>query len=453
MSAGTLLDPFTDLKTAFENPYLKDNQTIYLRAGTHYLYEDTTISKSDITIQPYPGEVAVISFKPLANTPNFLDINGNNVRFRNLEITSEPTNREAPTRGNHTGVQLGWIRANGHVASDGLFRNCVLHDLASCAWYGDNGQEGVLYKDCLLYNWGWPVETGEVDGEYLYGQNGSTYPVKSIENSLFGPSFSVGFQIYGESLALDGTSRASNFTFNNCAWFHTYPFISAAGRLNGINFLDSCAWNANMIFGLSNKPESELFMTMTGTWWTSGLAANDDPEFGDFETHTVTGNRFVTLASGRYFYYPFVYGGARVWNSNLYYGLDTTAAFPNGQNFSAWKAASGYDADSTLDTNLPASAWVRIYPCALAPKVAHLVMYNWTSAETLDVDVSSLNLANGNYRLRNAYDPMNDYTDFTYAGGLMTVPFTGRTIATPIAYAEPLVSLDVRFGAFVLETR
>lgn len=451
MNEGNLIDPFNDLKTALENPRMSDGQAIYLRAGVHYLYENTIIAHHNLTIQPYQNEVAIISFKPTANGPCYLSLNGNYTRFRNLEFTSEPTNREAPTRGNHTGVQLGWLVVNGTVASDGLFRNCTLHDLASLLWYGGNG--GVIYKDCLLYNWGWPTEDGFTDGEYLYTQNAEELPMKYVENSLFGPSFSVGFQVYGESLASDGSCRANRYVFDQCVWFSTYPFVSAVGRVDDMNILNSCAWNAGMILGLSIKPDPEVLMSMINTWWVSGLVANDDPEFGDFETHTVTGNRFATVVSGRYFYYPQIFGGARVWNENQYFGLDSSAAFPNGQTFAQWKAASGYDADSTLDTNLPATAWVRIYPCALAPRVAHIIVYNWTSANSLTVDVSSLNLQSGNYRLRNAYDPLTDFTDLVYSGGgSIDVPFSTRTIATPVAYADPLVALDVRFGAWVLET-
>lgn len=450
---GNLSDPFDSLMEALMNPRLADGQVIYLRAGTHYLTESVALARSDVTIQPYEGEVARIIFKPTANNPIYLSVNGTGVRFRNLEIGSEPTNRLSPVRGNHTGIQLGFIAVNAPPPPDGLFRNCTLHDLGTCYWYGGGG--GAIFKDCLLYNFGWPVETGETDGEYLYTQNAASYDTKYVENCLFGPSFSVGFQVYAQSLAADGSCRATHYTFDRCVWFHTFPFVIAAGVVDDINFLDCCAWNGDMILGSTDKTEGKY--TLSDCWWASGIEANDDPQFGTFAESDVQNNRLATINPlGRYFYHPAVdatWGAAaeRIWNNHEYYGA-AAITFPNGQTFAQWQANTGYDANSTISPLLPLANWVRLFPCAELPRIAHVVIYNWAQDNNVTVDFSSLNLANGSYRLRNAYDPLVDYTDIVYSGGgTISVPMAGRTIATPLAYATPLASLDSRFGAFVLE--
>lgn len=456
-SEGTIIDPFTSLKEAFENPRMVDGQTIYLRTGTHYLYENSAISLSNITVQPYQNEVVRIVFKPTANTPAFLSLNGDNIRFRNLEIASEPTNRLSAVRGVHTGVQLGFIAVNAVAPADGVFRNCTLRDLGTCYWYAGSNEGGTLYKDCLLYNWGWPIETGETDGEFSYTQNASNLPVKYYDNCIFGSCFSVGHQMYAEALATNGESRIQHYTFNDCIFVHSYPFVIASGALTDINLINCSMWQNDMILGSTDKTEGSF--AVVDCWWISGLTANDDPQFGTFAAHDVQNNRFVTVnGGGRYFYNPATnatWGASedRIWNNNEYYGTAVASiTFPNGQTFAQWKANTGFDAVSTHSESLPASNWVRIYPCELLPRVAHIVIYNWAEDDDVTIDVSSLNLSNGNYRARNAYDPLVDYTDIVYAGGgSMVIPMIGRTNAIPEAYMSALDSIDARFGAFVLE--
>lgn len=430
--------------------------TIYLRAGTHYITENTSINLDDITVRPYENEVVKIAFAPTANGPCYLSINGANVQFLNMEIASEPVNREAPARGDHTGVQLGFLAVNNNAHPSGTFRNCILHDLGTCYWYVGS-QGGVVFKDCLLYNFGWPIVGGLTDGEYLYTQNAASVPMKYVENSLFGPSFSVGFQVYAQQLAFDGSSRATHYTFDQCVWFHTYPFIIAAGVVDDINFDECCAWGSDMIIGSTDKTEGDYLFSQC--WWVSGFNANDDPQFGTFEQSDVQNNRFATVnGSGRYFWHPATsgtwgLGENRIWNNNEYYGTTPASiTFPNGQTWAQWKANTSYDADSSHSESLPGTNWIRIFPCVLAPKVAHIIIYNWAQDNDVVVDVSGLGLANGNYRLRNAYDPIVDYTDIAYTGsGAITVPMAGRTIATPEAYGSPLATVDIRFGAFSLE--
>lgn len=454
---GNLADPFTSLKEALENPRMSDGQTIYLKAGTHYITENVTIAANNITIRPYQNDVVKIAFDPVANSPCFLLINGDNIQFLNMEIASEPTNREAPARGNHTGVQLGWIGVSGSPPSTGLFRNCIIHDMASCTWYGEADAGATIYQDCILYNFGWPVTGGLVDGEYWYSQNAASYPVKHLRNCIIGPCFSVSLQIYGQALAPDGSARASNYNFENLIFYRSSPYIISSGIMDGMSMTGCVAWYGDMIWG--DTATSEQFYEFLDNWWVSGIAANDDPQFGTWLETDVQNNRFVTInPAGRYFYHPATdatWGAAveRVWDNNEYYGTAAASiTFPNGQTLAQWKSNTGYDANSTHSESLPATNWVKVHPCSLAPKVAHIAIFNWEELDNPEIDVSALNLTARSYRLRNAFDPMTDYTDFTHDGsGTIVLPMAARTIATPEAYGSPLATLDIRFGAFSLE--
>src|SRR5690606_24877519 len=87
MADGSIVDPFTDLATAFENPRLKSGHTIYLRQGTHLLSKLTEHTVAGVTVRSYPGELAVIdcgAFDLVLNA---------SVDLRDLTVTSSVTTR------------------------------------------------------------------------------------------------------------------------------------------------------------------------------------------------------------------------------------------------------------------------------------------------------------------------------------------------------------------------
>ena len=81
----------------------------------------------------------------------------------------------------------------------------------------------------------------------------------------------------------------------------------------------------------------------------------------------------------------------------------------------------------------------------------HLVIYNYASASTVDADCSDLLSEGDSYRLTNVQDWANDIiTGTAGANGIITVPMTGHTISTPIAWTAPESTFPV-FGCFILE--
>lgn len=93
---------------------------------------------------------------------------------------------------------------------------------------------------------------------------------------------------------------------------------------------------------------------------------------------------------------------------------------------------------------------VKVFPCTTPNKVAHIAVLNWEQLGAVDVTIDGLTVG-ATYKLRNAYDPMVDVTEFTYAGGAIALPFIGRTIAKPYGFDSALATLDPRFGAWQLE--
>jgi hypothetical protein len=194
MPNGSASDPFTDLKTALQNPLLQAGDTIYLRQGTHRLTEDVTISASGVTIKPYPGEQADICFYSRDGWKR-LFITGNNVRFRHLRIWSDPPHRLIQGTQDRANNHMGVIEVQGDAPADGLFADCTLHDLYGVWWFAAS-KGGMLYRDCTVYNFGLTDINGRPDGEMMYTQNWHDAPVKQVANTIFGMTYSLSFQLY-----------------------------------------------------------------------------------------------------------------------------------------------------------------------------------------------------------------------------------------------------------------
>lgn len=207
MADGSVAAPFTDLKTALENPRLRPGHVIYLRAGVHFITSDTVISASNITVLPYPGEEASICFYSRTGWLH-LTINGDNVRFRHLRIWSDPPHRMMQQRFDRVNNNCGNIIVVGDAPDDGLFADCRIDNLYDLTWYTAS-KGGTIYQDCDLLNNGMDSLDGNRDGEFLYTQNLPDAPNKTVSNCILGPCYSVSFQVYSEG------SYAFHYRFND----------------------------------------------------------------------------------------------------------------------------------------------------------------------------------------------------------------------------------------------
>lgn len=460
---GSWANPFADLRTALQNQKLEAGDTIYLRAGTHVITEDTTINASDITICPYPGETARIEVRgDLARTPHqtVLSINGDNIQFINLEIAGCPTIRAMTNPGEYPDTL--WIDVNGKVSGDGLFQGCILHDLITCTWFDNHNDipTQTLYRDCVVYNYGFIRSDSIPEGEAVYSQNAVTAAGKQAVNTIFGPGFSLFTQLYG----VDGV--VNHWTFDQCVFLSDLDvgqrlYIYPGTSMSDITLQDCVSFGAGLWLGNTYGGNINVDFVIDGCY----LVKSDkrSQKIGKWTDRTVTGTTFVLLPNmgeyGLLIYEGVGLDGTSNWNANTYHDGSPSAIPFRDQNlaaytFAEWQAATGFDADSIFSTDLPAANVLTVVPCTVAPKVAHLIAVNWEGLDSVVFDVSGLSLTTGgNYKLRNAYDPLVDYEDIVYDGlGSITVSMLGRSVAIPTAWGLPLIELDQRFGVWSLET-
>jgi len=445
MAQGTIYDPMT-LTEALSSDRIQSGHTVYLKAGTYALADAYTSTLAGgtgelITIRPHTTE-------PIINlNEHRLDLFGGGMSYvamRDLVLCDLSTEtRETELEGVPApDLSRGWL----DLPADGVtLHNLRIHDTSGVGWW--NAAGGGTLDSSDIYNIGWHVSGQPGGGHCLYTQNDAASQTKTIRNCIFGGS-------YGFVLAPKGSAAAEvcNYVFENCIFLGgDQRFGQDGANVDNIIIRNCVSWASRFHFsgpgGTSVTIEDNYFGTTPRHQW-------------DLTESTVQRNVLVCpevdpilIIDGP--------RGNNDWDNNTYItnGFRINGTFLTEQtdprtdgDFDDWKTATGYDANSTHAITLPIANVQYVFPC-IAPRVAHIAVFNWEELETVDVDVSALEMTtDGNYRLRNAYDPLTDYDDFAYDGsGTVTVSFVGRGNAVPLGAVEPILTLDARFGAWILE--
>lgn len=443
--AGTFGDPFT-LTEAFFSTLIKPGDTVYLMAGMYAI--------SEVYLPTLSGSAGeLITLKSHTTVP-VINLNEHRldlfrggmsyVAMREIELCDLSTEtRETELEGVPApDLSRGWL----DLLSNGVtLHNLRIHDTSGVTMW--NAAGGATLDSSDIYNIGWRVNGGPGGGHCLYTQNDVTSLTKTIRNCIFGGS-------YGFVLAPKGSAaeEVCNYVFENCIFLGgDQRFGQDGANVDNIIIRNCVSWASRFHFsgpgGTNVTIEDNYFGTWSRHQW-------------DITESTVQRNVLVCPEEDPIL----IIEGARGnndWDNNTYItnGERINGTFYSNQtdprtegDFDDWKTATGYDANSTYASTLPVANVQYVFAC-LAPRVAHIAVFNWKELETVDVDVSELEIqAGGNYRLRNAYDPLEDYDDFIYDGsGTVSVSFVARGNAVPLGATEPILTLDTRFGAWILE--
>jgi hypothetical protein len=132
-TAGTQAAPWQTLSHALSAVATGD--TIDLRGGTYA--GGVTVSKSNITVQSYPGEHAIVS-SPLTGSAIVIDVTGDGFTLNGVEVTG----------GNYYGLKFE-LGSNG---ADALIENCKVHDTGADAIKVQTSNNTFLNNE--IYNTG-----------------------------------------------------------------------------------------------------------------------------------------------------------------------------------------------------------------------------------------------------------------------------------------------------------
>ncbi|HUJ10091.1 MAG TPA: immunoglobulin domain-containing protein [Verrucomicrobiae bacterium] len=471
---GSIGNPW-DLLTAFGQPSsVQPGDTIWFRGGIYVPANPSWPSlecylqgtaNAPIIVRAYPGERVIFQENP--NYNNSYDQNvlyqasGGYVWFWGIEVRStNSTHATNVTGSDPTHSQLP-IPGGVQISAPGVrLINMIIHDTRGSSMYA--GAVNAEAYGCLIYNNGWTApDRGHGHGLYIQNLNG----VMHLSDNIIFNQFGLGIHGYTQDSSLKHFLVERNVVFNNSR-IGEYPDGPKEQILfgGGPPIQDLKLFN-NYLY---------LPLGISGTLMRLDYAAisNDDVTVANNYLAGDTADAGVPYAVSAQQYQSVVFTNNTVYSSNggmlqlnsksgdnvnhnAYYG-DSNANFNNngGQyNFAGWKSATGFDANSTYSVNTAPADQVFVLPNAYESKRANIVVYNWSNANNVSVDVSSVLSPGDTYEVHNAQDYFAaPVLSGTYNGSPLSLPITNLTVAVPGGWTDlaAVPTTGKQFNVFVL---
>ena len=376
-----------DLATALAHPAaVQPGDTIWLHGGVYAGDFTATLTGTEaapITVRSYPGDWATIDGGTSDATT--FSLQGEWAIYRDFEVTNSRADRWG-------GRPEGMYVLGPHLK----VINLILHDLGNCG-YWSSAVDLELYG-CLIYNNGYD-DADRAHGHGVYTQN--LDGTKHIEDNVIFNGYSFGIHAYTEGGAIQGFEIVGN------VWF-----MSGAAAAGTDTLKDNC-----LVGGL--QPAARIVLRENLGWAPSPgeRSVRLGYDFAPNEDVALFDNYFAGQTNF-----------AQPWNSITMTGNTFYGDLPGVD-------VAGYP-DNTYVTARPAENRVFVRPNRYETGRAHVVVYNWTLADTVDVDLGGVLAVGADYEVRNAQNWFaGPIAAGTFDGNPLRLPLTGLSPAQP--YGSP----------------
>jgi hypothetical protein len=408
---GSLAAPWT-LAAALAAPAaVHPGDTIWIHAGTYRGSFTSALAGASgvpIVVRAAPGERATIDGDG-PNGANAFIINGSWTWYWDLEFTNSRSTTRFVASGRPECVTV--------YAPNTKVIDCIVHDGGQGIGFWQGAIDSEIYG-CVISNNGtdW---TDRAHGHGIYTQNATGTGTKRIRDNIICNGYSFGIHGYGQAGQVDGYEIAGNALFNN-----------------GVSAVGPGELKDNLLLGC--YPGVGHCDVHDNFGWSDSASTRDF----SFGRYAQSGNRGIALRNN------FIYGTtdfSNTWQSVTLQGNTFFGAVSG--------LASATAPGNTYLTSAPTAPTVFIRPNAYHPGRAHVVVYNWSQAATVAVDLSAVLGAGATYEVRNAQDYYAaPVAAGSYAGGTVALPMA-VTIAQPIGSPGAIQvqeSTGLRFNVFVV---
>jgi hypothetical protein len=399
---------------------IQAGDTIWMRGGTYLGDFRTALAGTQgrpIVFRQYPGERATID--------GTLRADGADVAFWGFEIM-----RSAPS-GRLPGLESRGARQK--------FINLVIHDAAQQGiTFWDEAVDAELYGN-IVYNNG--MHENLDHGVYVHNMSGT----KLISDNVFFDNLAYGIHVYAGPT--DGTQRnvhvVGNVSFNNGTISSVYAakgniIIGADSPDEGMQAIDNLLYfsgqaGENLRVGYQAANYDVLVKGNTMWGGATGLVV------GQWQNATVQNNMIggsadmVSLLNAP---------GTFTWGSNTYYRnaaaqawrTQTGSALP----LSDWKSATGLGASDQAPAATPGATKVFVRANKYEPGRALVVVYNWGSQSSVDVNLAGVLRSGQQYEVRNVQDMFGrPVASGTFNGSTISLAMSGVNPPMPIGRSTP----------------
>lgn len=347
--------------------------------------------------------------------------------------------------------------------------NCFAHDMSAgiSTWKQNFG--GGAYG-CVIWNNGY-LGTQQNHGHGIYAQGAVSAGglTKPIQRNLFSAGFDKNFQVYGSAQAGTEIShfRIAQNGFIGTQGSHGGNVLGTrvggnANRMQDDQVTDNWFYGSDLEIFYHPDPSAYADCITTGNY-----LVNSHFQVSSWQSLVLTNNTWfwVEASDGSAFNGTSLTTNTTIipwtYNFNRYYitaladqsfRIETHGPV----NFSGWKAQTGYDAASTITTTFPVTNYVILLANAYDTNRANLIIYNWSGATSIAVDMSALGWGGGAaVTLTQGQDPLVDVVGATLSpASLLTVDVraVSHTVAIPYGYAATLAPKSFpNYGQWVID--
>ncbi|HEY1252200.1 MAG TPA: right-handed parallel beta-helix repeat-containing protein [Thermoanaerobaculia bacterium] len=411
---GSFNNPWR-LQDALDQPSsVHPGDTIWLRGGT---YSGTFVSylngtsASPIIVRQYAGEQATLDGG--SSTTANISVRGGYTWFWGFEIKNSDTHRQSTQSGSDpTDIHRGdGIQIWQTGTEPGLkFINLVIHDTRQGVSFWEEATDAEI-NGCIIYYNGWNgTERGHGHGIYTQNNTGT----KHIVNNIIFENFDHGIQGYGSSSAHLKNYDVQGNTFSRSGIIA----IPDGGRnllIGGDTPAQNLTITSNYLYYKNAESPDSAFQLgygapCSGTTVTGNYVSNNT-DFEGCNPTSMTGNTF--------------YGSTTGFSQSSYPSNTYTTTRPSGVK--VFVRASPYEAGR-----------------------ANVTVFNWPNQSSVSVDLSSVLGVGTAFEIRNAHDFFGaPVLTGTYAGGSVSLPMTGLSVASPIGWSAPSPT-GPEFNVFVV---
>ncbi len=387
---GSLSNPW-QLQTALNHPAaVHAGDTIWLRGGTYTGTFNSNLngnSSAQIFVRQYEGERAKIDSNGSTNNP--LSVSGSYTTFWGFEVTNSLTSRPHVDFSRPNGVTTAQSGSHPRIR----FVNLIVHDTGSGFGFWKETFDSEIYGCLVYYNGNTQLDHG------IYAQNQNGF--KKVTDSIIFRNYGHGFHAYGSGSAfLDGMDLQGNTIY-----------------LNGL--LSSGTAQRNVLIGGGSNVHNPTVKTNNLYYQPGGPNSAFKLGYGGGCTNAVVMDNYQAGNTEFEGCLPVTMTG------NTFYG--NISGFTQGQ----------YPAN-TYYSSRPTGVRVQIRPNLYEAGRANITVYNWDLLPTVNVDLTGILGTGTAFEVRNAADFFGaPVLSGTYAGGSITLPMTGLSVASPIGFVAP----------------
>lgn len=462
---GSAANPW-DLATAISQPgIVHPGDTIWVHAGTYqgtFKSALTGTTAAPVVLRAYPGERAIIDGR--------FEVDGSYAYYWGLEFTYSDPQRATSTPGS---TPADYERQHVTLMVLGGYNkliNLMLHDMGN-GFFSGSSAPGVELYGSLVYNNGW-IGPDRGHGHGLYLQN-NTDTKRIVDNVIFN-NFSTGLKMGGTDVA----QLKNFFVDGNAVWGSGGPALAQYGwQINvhaqgGAGSLGNIEFSNNSVFTIG--VHAMQFGQFTPAVAQFPLNVHDnvvqgESEFNEWKALTVQNNRFTGGATpitgqDRLILVRLpdsVAVSAYSWSGNAYAAMPS--AFPtfyvyangaslNFADIAAWRQGTGWDKDGSATVGTFPGTRVIVRPNAYESGRANVIVWNWSGASSVSVNLSNVLKSGDHYVVHHVYDMFGPpVTSGTYSGAAITLPAGDYTPPAPLGMTAPPPSTGGVFNVFVVQ--